>query len=108
LFGVTLEIVVVGVIVNARPFENTPLCCTVIVPDTAFAATVAVICVFVQLTTVQGVVPSHTAPVPRVFRKPVPVMVMSEPPGPEVGVTVVMVGGEARMVYTAVATVPLK
>ena len=89
--GVTVEIV--GVItVNATELDERPFCCTTAFPDCALAATVATICVSLQLTTVAGAVPSHTEPLPRACPKPEPAMVTCVPAVAVVGDTLPIEG----------------
>src|SRR4051794_41528070 len=61
-----LMLLIVGVmIVNAIEFPHTPLCCTCALPLAAFDATVATICVALQLTMLPvHVLPRHTCPQP--------------------------------------------
>jgi len=103
--GVTPEIVGVTT-VNATEFDHWPFCCTRALPDWALAATVATICVLLQLTTVAGAVPSQTAPVPRVSPKYEPPMVTCVPPVAVVGDTVLM-EGTAITVKVMALLVPL-
>src|SRR5439155_10245684 len=68
-------------------------CSTCAVPVTAADATVATICVSLQLTMLPAaLLPSHTLPDPCVDPKPVPVMVIESPARAVVGETPVMTG----------------
>ena len=64
------------------------------------AATVATTCVSLQLMTTPLMLPSHTVPLPWVEPKPVPVIVTEVPGIPEVGETLVMLGGTSTVKLT--------
>jgi len=74
LVGVTVEIVGVAR-VKGTVLDQAEACCTWAVPDRELDATVAWICVLLQLTTEANVVPSQTAPVPCVEPNPEPEIV---------------------------------
>jgi hypothetical protein len=78
LDGETLVIVAV-LTVKSIALDNSPHCRTYTLPDTALDATVAVICVSLHVTTVPGVLPSHTNPVPCAAPKPEPEMTICAP-----------------------------
>ena len=63
-------------------FDQTPPCCTLIVPVVELGATVTTICVSLQLTTVARVLPTHTVPRPCTAPNPVPVIVTCAPGAP--------------------------
>jgi hypothetical protein len=83
--------------------DQVPYCCTPAVPAVELDATVAMICVSLQLTIPPSVLPSQTVPVPCAAPNPVPKIVTCTPPAPEVGVMLVTFGG-GTIVNTAVAT----
>ena len=85
--------------VNARALDQTPPCCTRATPLTAPAATAAVTCVSLQVTTCPAALPSHTAPLPCVAPKPDPVKVTTAFGTAEAGSTLVRLG-----VFTVNAT----
>jgi hypothetical protein len=58
--------------VKGIALDQSPHCCTWAFPDTALDATAAVICVSLHVTTVPGVLPNHTVPVPCAAPKPEP------------------------------------
>src|SRR6185436_7709508 len=81
------------VTVNATWFPHTPLCCTCALPLTEFAATVATICVLLQLTMLPAyVLPSHTWPLPCADPKLVPLIVTCVPGTPLDGLMLLIVG----------------
>ncbi len=92
LSGVTVAIVAV-LTLKGTALDQVPSWCTRADPDAALDATVATICVSLQLTTVPAALPSHTAPVPCAEPKPEPEIVTCTPAAPVVGETPVMVGG---------------
>src|SRR5260221_9387 len=75
------------VTVKARVLLNTPFCRTCALPVVDPSATVAAICVSLQLVTVAVAVPSHTRPMPWLAPKFAPVIVTAVPTGPLEGVT---------------------
>ena len=85
--GVTVEIVG-DATAKAVEFDHTPDRCTCAVPVVDPAATVAMICVSLQLTTFALVLPSQAMLVPCVDPNPVPEIVTCVPGTPLVGVTV--------------------
>src|ERR1035438_458076 len=89
--GDTFEIVAVFT-VKGTTLENNPFSSTWAFPDVEMGATVATICISVQLTTVAGALPSQTIPPPCGDPKPAPVMVTCVPDCPEVGETAPMLG----------------
>jgi hypothetical protein len=98
LAGETLEIVAV-VTGKVTALDQAPAWCTRAVPEVALEATMATICVSLQLTTTPKVLPSHTVPVPCVVPNPEPEIVTWTPAAPDVGVRLVMVRG--TMLYVA-------
>src|SRR5439155_940764 len=89
--GVTL--VMLGVLtVRFTVFDHTPPCNTCETPVFEPDATLATICVSLQLTTTPYVLPSQTLPLPWLAPKPVPVMVICVPAIAVVGVTPVIFG----------------
>jgi hypothetical protein len=91
LAGVTLVIVAV-LTLKGTALDQAPPCCTWTFPEAALEATVATICVSLQLTTVPGLLPSQTEPVPCADPKPVPEMATCTPAAPDVGETLEMLG----------------
>jgi hypothetical protein len=90
------RLVIAGpVTVNAGPLVLAPFCRTRTGPVVALHATVAVICVSLQLTTVPNVLPSHTLPAPCVAPKPDPLTVTVEFAAPDAGEMLVTTGGAA-------------
>src|ERR1043165_1117929 len=86
-------LIVGDVTVTAIWLPHTPLCCTWALPVAEFAATVATICVLLQLTMLPAyVLPSHTCPLPCVEPKFVPLIVTCVPGTPLVGEMLLIVG----------------
>src|SRR6266481_644 len=89
--GVTL--VMFGVLtVRFTVLDHTPPCSTCATPLFEPEATLATICVSLQLTSTPYVLPSHTLPLPWLAPNPVPVIVICVPAIAVVGVTLVMLG----------------
>src|SRR5258708_11415670 len=78
--------------VNGSALPQTPFCRTCTLPVFDPAATVATICVSVQLVTTPAEVPSHTWPVPCAAPKPEPEIVTCVPPPPTDRFVIVAVG----------------
>src|ERR1017187_7642648 len=92
LSGATVEIVAVFT-AKSRALDQVPPCRTRTAPDVALQATVATICVSLQLTTLPaGLVPSHTVPV-ACGPKPEPLMVTCVFAAPVAVDRLVMIGG---------------
>ena len=80
-----------GKTVKPTALLHAPPCSTRATPVTALSATVATICVSLQLEIdPAAVLPSQTTPLPWVAPKPVPVIVMEASVAPEFGVTLEM------------------
>jgi hypothetical protein len=88
--------------VNGTELLIALLCNTRALPVFAPDATVATICVSLQLTTLAGCVPNQTRPLPCVAPKPFPAIVTCAPTAAEVGVRLVMFGSPAAEVTVKV------
>src|SRR5215831_15271471 len=104
--GVTSEIVAV-LTVNAMELDQSAPCCTRATPDLEPGATVAIICVSLQFTTLPGVLPSHTAAEPRVLPKPEPTIVIVAFAPPDAGDTLVRAGGTVTVKGVLLLAAPL-
>src|SRR3954452_9151809 len=94
-------------IVNAIELLHVPACCTCADPLATFVATVATICVSLQLTMLPAsLLPSQTLPVPCTAPKPVPVSVTCVPGTPLVGLMLVSEGDAALPIFTIHASSP--
>jgi hypothetical protein len=92
------KLVIVAVLtVKSIALDNSPHCRTYTLPDTALDATVAVICVSLHVTTVPGVRPSHTNPVPCAAPKPEPEMTICAPAVADDVDRLVMVGSGSNV-----------
>jgi hypothetical protein len=97
----------VGSTVNGLPLLDTPLALTTTLPVVALLGTDALIEVALQLVIVVAAVPlNFTAPLPWVEPKFVPVIVRVTPTAPEVGDTLVILGGGTTVKLSPLLVTP--
>src|SRR5208337_1952332 len=112
--GETVEMVAV-LTVKGTLLDQYPFCCTRALPDLALEATVARICVSLQVTTVPVVLPSSRVPLPCTVPKFEPEIVTGVPATPDVGETLAREGtgitvkttGLLGAPYIATTTLPV-